>query len=319
MTETANTKENSKENEGAFQSFIKVWQESFNYKGRTGRYDFWSFCFVNSLIYICLKLVAVFEAPGLLNFVYLFDLVSTVPLVAAIVRRMHDIGRNVWGWFVVPLIICLLAVLFLPLVRVIIVFLYILILTILCCLKGKVEDNQYGVSIPEDKKQKTSVYLIIFLSVVLPLLLCGFVLTIGAISGYSRAMIKFKDSKTYEQIQFIKTNLRTLYGSTGSYEKVSNLNAINSGVVPSEMLESGKDIIKTANGGTIQLFGTEDRFTIQLLGIDTIKSCENFRIQMLLTDSKNGRVDTSDFKINEGGTDCSQCDEKPCILSWTYK
>ena len=74
------------------------------------------------------------------------------------------------------------------------------------------------------------------------------VLSVGGISGYSKAMTKFKITKTFDQVTMMVANIRTLYSGQRNYKGLATAIAIDMGVVPAEM--SGPDSKATAN--TIQ-------------------------------------------------------------------
>ena len=61
------------------------------------------------------------------------------------------------------------------------------------------------------------------------------VLSVGGIAGYSKAMNKFKISKTTDQISMLVANIRTMFSAQGDYVGLSNEAAVNFGVVPEEM------------------------------------------------------------------------------------
>ncbi len=65
------------------------------------------------------------------------------------------------------------------------------------------------------------------------------VLSAGGLAGYSKAMFKHKLNNTIDQITMIVTNIRTLYGTQGNYEGLSNEMAIKAGAIPSSMYTAG--------------------------------------------------------------------------------
>lgn len=62
------------------------------------------------------------------------------------------------------------------------------------------------------------------------------VLSVGGIAGYSRAMAKFKLSKSIDQISMIVANVRTLYSSQRNYGGLTTGDAPILGVAPDEMI-----------------------------------------------------------------------------------
>ena len=77
------------------------------------------------------------------------------------------------------------------------------------------------------------------------------VLSVGGIAGYSKAMNKFKTNKLIEQVNMISTNIRTLYASQKSYDKLTNGAAIKTGVLPNEMYESSASVDANDSTATI--------------------------------------------------------------------
>jgi len=66
------------------------------------------------------------------------------------------------------------------------------------------------------------------------------VLSIGGISGYSKAMAKFRVNKTLDQISMLVMNIRTLYSANVNYAGLDDKVAIQMGIIPRDMLPSGK-------------------------------------------------------------------------------
>jgi type II secretory pathway pseudopilin PulG len=96
------------------------------------------------------------------------------------------------------------------------------------------------------------------------------VLSVGGIAGYSKAMAKFKLSKTMDQISMLVANLRTLYSGQRSYSGLSTANAISFGVVPQEMLTAADaTTITNAFGGNVLITveSTITQFSITFTGL----------------------------------------------------
>lgn len=66
------------------------------------------------------------------------------------------------------------------------------------------------------------------------------VLSIGGISGYSKAMAKFRVNKTLDQISMLVMNIRSLYSGNINYTGLSDQVAIQMGIIPRDMLPAGK-------------------------------------------------------------------------------
>lgn len=64
------------------------------------------------------------------------------------------------------------------------------------------------------------------------------VLSVGGIAGYSKAMAKYKTNQTLDQLSMLITNIRTLYATQPSFNGLNNGNAIDFGVVSSDMIKA---------------------------------------------------------------------------------
>lgn len=79
------------------------------------------------------------------------------------------------------------------------------------------------------------------------------VLSVAGISGYSKAMAKFKITKTTDQISTMVANLRTIYAGQRNYKDLVTKTAIDLGSVPSEMLGGADDTINNAFNGAVTI------------------------------------------------------------------
>jgi type II secretory pathway pseudopilin PulG len=59
------------------------------------------------------------------------------------------------------------------------------------------------------------------------------VLSVGGISGYSKAMAKYKLTKAQDQITMLLMNIRTAYATSPSYNGLSSTTAISYNLAPS--------------------------------------------------------------------------------------
>ena len=71
------------------------------------------------------------------------------------------------------------------------------------------------------------------------------VLSVGGITGYSKAMEKFKINKTIQQITEIAANIQTLYMQQKNFSGLTTETAVQMGVVPDELETSS-----SSYGGT---------------------------------------------------------------------
>lgn len=106
--------------------YLSVWKRYFDFKGRAGRPEFWTFTLVNLVIGLILQ--ALSRDPGDSSpAAAIFYLVALLPTLGVTARRLHDIGRTGW-WQLLSLI---------P-------FLGTIVVLILCALRGMPEVNRYG-------------------------------------------------------------------------------------------------------------------------------------------------------------------------------
>lgn len=80
--------------------YLKCWKQYADFSTRARRTEYWMFVLFNFLIscllYIC----------GLVILSYIYSLAVFIPGLAVCVRRLHDIGRSGWWYFIalVPII-----------------------------------------------------------------------------------------------------------------------------------------------------------------------------------------------------------------------
>lgn len=100
------------------------------------------------------------------------------------------------------------------------------------------------------------------------------VLSVGGISGYSKAMGKFKMTKAQDQMSMILMNVRTAFATSPSYEGLNNKNALDYGIVPSEMYTAGMEEgdLVNAFGGAAYIFSCSDA-DISESGASSIGGC----------------------------------------------
>ena len=90
---------------GAWAAWTRVYKNIFNYKGRTSRYEFWSFMLINlffALIFgygvsLLFSLFTSLEIGTL--YLAVFLAVSFLAILSLSVRRIHDIGYSAWNGF----------------------------------------------------------------------------------------------------------------------------------------------------------------------------------------------------------------------------
>ena len=105
------------------------------------------------------------------------------------------------------------------------------------------------------------------------------VLSVGGISGYSKAMAKFKLTKAQDQITMLLMNIRTAYATSPSYNGLTSEMAAEYNIAPNEMVAGteGSRTLNGAFGGTVDLgtLGTADTYfyiTMNSLGKEACRS-----------------------------------------------
>ena len=74
------------------------------------------------------------------------------------------------------------------------------------------------------------------------------VLSVGGISGYSKAMAKFKLTKAQDQITMLLMNIRTAFATSPNYGGLTNANAKAYNIAPGDMI-SGDNLQHAFGGG----------------------------------------------------------------------
>lgn len=77
------------------------------------------------------------------------------------------------------------------------------------------------------------------------------VLSVGGISGYSKAMAKFKMTKAMDQMSMMVANIRTTYSSMATYNGLSTQTARAYGLASRDMFGTTANTLVNAFGGTV--------------------------------------------------------------------
>ena len=103
------------------------------------------------------------------------------------------------------------------------------------------------------------------------------VLSIGGISGYSKAMAKYRVNKTLDQISMLVMNIRSLFSASVDYSGLEDKTAIQMGIIPRDMLPSGttettaESIINAYQGSVFLSVGDEGgdnrSFSVEYTGL----------------------------------------------------
>ena len=122
--------------------YLKVMRDNYaNFKGRARRKEYWMFVLVNAII-----LIACMVLDNMLGTVFMMDagplgeislgygwlyficiLVHFIPALGLVVRRLHDVGKS--GWFYFIFLIPIIGIIW---------------LLVLYCTEGQKQDNKWG-------------------------------------------------------------------------------------------------------------------------------------------------------------------------------
>lgn len=170
--------------------FIKIWYNFLDafvkvkdIKGRSNKFEFWSFVTVSNIIIIALGFLSISVAP--LKYIFLVYLnISVVLAVSAIVRRIHDAGRS--GWWVVVMFAGLLTKIpgipapVVAICGLIGIFSVLYIMVLLFCPSDK--DNKYGPKPDCSKEEALFGNLLMILSLAIPSYLASFFVNLNQIT-----------------------------------------------------------------------------------------------------------------------------------------
>jgi len=92
--------------------YLLAWQRATDFSGRSRRKEYWYFNLINVVVFLFFFLFAVpfgeQEKPSMipLSLMFLYSVVVFVPSLSVTIRRLHDIGKSGWWYFIafVPLI-----------------------------------------------------------------------------------------------------------------------------------------------------------------------------------------------------------------------
>lgn len=86
--------------------FILAWQRATDFSGRSRRKEYWYFNLFNGIVMIFMALFAIAfsedRKPAMVPFFLMFayGMVLFVPSLAVTIRRLHDIGKSGWWYFI---------------------------------------------------------------------------------------------------------------------------------------------------------------------------------------------------------------------------
>ncbi|WP_348262945.1 DUF805 domain-containing protein [Telmatobacter sp. DSM 110680] len=92
--------------------FLLAWQRAADFSGRSRRKEYWYFQLFNAIVMIFIGLFAIAFSdqgkPAMIPFgvMFAYGLILVVPSLSVTIRRLHDIGKSGWWYFIafIPLI-----------------------------------------------------------------------------------------------------------------------------------------------------------------------------------------------------------------------
>lgn len=106
------------------------------------------------------------------------------------------------------------------------------------------------------------------------------VLSVGGISGYSKAMAKYKINQCLDQISNLIINIRSTFANQTDFTGATTANIISLGIATSDMLDAtGANLVNPFNGAiTVQPTAAgAASFEISYAGLDT-SACQNIAL-----------------------------------------
>ncbi len=81
--------------------YLSVWKKYATFSGRARRKEFWMFALLNLVILVVLNVLpAMTEVTELAYLYFAYALAVLLPGLAVTVRRLHDIGKSGWWYFI---------------------------------------------------------------------------------------------------------------------------------------------------------------------------------------------------------------------------
>jgi len=79
--------------------YINMWKNAFNFKGTATRSDYWMAILFNFIAAIVLVIIGMVIGTTILT--NLYSLAVLIPGIAIVVRRLHDIGKSGFWYFII--------------------------------------------------------------------------------------------------------------------------------------------------------------------------------------------------------------------------
>lgn len=100
---------------GAFGAWADAYKNIFNFRGRTSRYEFWSFMLINFFVITAFMGGMAIASDGasdkmallMMGLTAIFYVVEMLVALSIAVRRLHDTGNTAWKGFFAPMVVTL--------------------------------------------------------------------------------------------------------------------------------------------------------------------------------------------------------------------
>ncbi len=79
--------------------YLKCLKQYADFNGRARRTEYWMFWLINTVVGFILGFIDGFLGLMLLSVIY--SLAMIIPGLAVVVRRLHDVGKSGWMYFIV--------------------------------------------------------------------------------------------------------------------------------------------------------------------------------------------------------------------------
>ena len=249
------------EKKSAWRYFVECISKKYCcFKGRANRKEFWGFvfyCFLFTLI-VSAALNLLLKDDTIIGYaenVWSFALL--LPYLGVIVRRLHDVGFS-GKWFLGFLLLVFMVAIYSGAFAVMknmgsevssnanfvktmslgilgIVMLGLFIFLLVCMfLPGQKKVNKYG-AISESGEKHWFWYMLAYI-----LFVCGFVFSVGFISGYSKATFRIRLNGIIDQTAFLVDGARTLYSGKTSYAGISMEKLAAAGGISEQLVQNSE-------------------------------------------------------------------------------
>ena len=165
------------------------------------------------------------------------------------------------------------------------------------------------------------------------------VLSVGGISGYSKAMAKYRTNRTIDQVSMLITNIRTLYANQNNYSGLDSAAGVleTFELVSQDMIGAADNTYINPFGGAVTVKADTDptSFTITYEGIDK-QACISIvtadwgasasgglaKLSIGDNDHTWGGADAAGFPISltTAATECTPAANADSVsIAWTYR